>query len=291
MTCMLNRNYLIILFVFAKFHSYSGCTTNPNTVDLPCKEYDLKKPAILKLNDALLEISGISFYPKDSSVFAISDENGYLYKIHLNKSFLTQKWKFDKKRDFEDVFFMDSTFYVLESNGNIHSLNFSPAGDTIYSRKNSFDSKKEKNEFESLYYDPGRASLIMICKDCKDDKKQSVSAWGFNIETGQYTPGIFKIDVTQIAKKIGKEKFKFKPSSATINPITGDVWILSAINQLLVVTDRQGNCKEVSTLDPAIFPQPEGITFTPWGDLIIASEAGDKYNTGTLLIFKLKKAI
>lgn len=288
---MLNRNYLIILFVFAKFHSYSGCIANPNDTYLPCKEYDLKNPSILKLNDALLEISGISFYPKDSSVFAISDENGYLYKIHLNKNFVTKRWKFDKKHDFEDLFFMDSTFYVLESNGNIHSLNFSPTGDTIYTRKNSFGGKKNKNEFESLYYDPERASLIMICKDCEDDNKQSVTAWGFNTKTGQYMPDVFKIDATQIAKKLGKEKLKFKPSSATINPVTGDVWILAATNQLLVVTDRQGNCKEVCTLDPVIFPQAEGITFTPWGDLIIASEAGDKYNTGTLLIFKLKKSI
>jgi len=49
--------------------------------------------------------------------------------------------------------------------------------------------------------------------------------------------------------------------------------------------------KEAFTLNPAIFTQPEGISFTPSGDLIISNEAGDKYNTGTLLIFKLKKTI
>jgi hypothetical protein len=58
---------------------------------------------------------------------------------------------------------------------------------------------------------------------------------------------------------------------------------------LLIVTDRKGNTKEVYTLNPAIFKQAEGITFTPWGDLLISNEASDKYETSTLLIFKPQK--
>ncbi len=125
---MLNRNLLVILFFFAKFHSYHGCTINKNKVSLPCKEYDLNNPYRIKLGDPLAEISGISFYPKDSSVFAISDENGNLYKIYLNKRIKTVSWKFDKTHDFEDVVLHDSSFYVLESNGNIQTLQFSRKG-------------------------------------------------------------------------------------------------------------------------------------------------------------------
>ena len=93
------------------------------------------------------------FLAKDSSVFAISDESGNLYKIHLNKNFLPTQWKFDKQHDFEDIFLHDSFFYILESNGNIETLNFSPKGDTIYNRKSIFPAKgKKKNDFESVYY-------------------------------------------------------------------------------------------------------------------------------------------
>lgn len=284
------RSLIIVLFVFAKVHSYQGCTNNKNKINLPSKEYDLNKPSILILNDALVEISGIAFYPKDSSVFAISDENGYLFKIHLNKNIITQKWKYNKTHDFEDVFYRDSTFYILESNGNIHTLNFSPKGDTIYTRKSIFPgSNKNKNEFESLYYDEDRKTFIMICKDCESDKKKSVTAWGYDPETGKYTFSLFTIDVTPIAKKTGNNKIKFKPSAATVNPLTGDVWILSAENQLLTVTDKNGVFKDVFTLNPVLFTQPEGISFTPWGDLLISNEAGDKYNRGTLFIFKPKK--
>jgi uncharacterized protein YjiK len=286
---MVYRNLLLVLFVFAKVHSYQGCVSNKNKLVLPSPEYDLNHPLVVRLNDQLLEISGISFYPKDSSVFAISDENGYLYKIHLNKNIITERWKFDKKRDFEDVFLLDSTFYVLQSNGTIHTLNFSANGDTIFTRKNPFPEGDKKNEFESLYYDDEKKSFVMICKDCAGDHKKSVSSWGFDPETGKYTFSLFTIDMEPVAKKLGEDKIKFKPSAATINPVTGDVWILSAINQLLVVTDRNGGFKDVYTLNPVIYTQPEGITFTPWGDLIISNEAGDKYNAATLLIFKPKK--
>ena len=186
---MLIRNLLVILFVFAKFHSFRGCTINKNRVNLRCKEYDLNSPYRIKLSDQLGEISGVSFYPKDSSVFAISDEYGSLYKIHLNKNMLTLRWKFDQPRDFEDVVLHDSIFYVLESNGNIQALRFSMKGDTIFKRRSIFPAEKnKKNEFESLYYDERSKGLIMICKNCEADKKNSVSAWNFNLESDTYTP-------------------------------------------------------------------------------------------------------
>ena len=284
---MLHRNLLLFLFFFAKLHSYEGCVTHENRVTIPCKEYDLSRPYILKLGDALSEISGISFYAKDSSVFAISDDNGSLFKIHLTKGYRISKWKYDKAHDFEDVLLHDSTFFVMQSNGDIESLNFSANGDTIYRRKNVFpNADKQTNEFESMYYDDQANGLMMICKDCEADKKKTVSSWRFDPENGVYSTSDFSIDVTPVAKKLGEEKLKLKPSAATINPLTQDVWILASGNQLLIVTDRQGATKEVYTLDPKIFTQPEGIAFTPWGDLLISNEAGDKYGTATLLIFK-----
>ncbi|MEO8764508.1 MAG: SdiA-regulated domain-containing protein [Ginsengibacter sp.] len=287
---MLYRNLIVILFVFAKFHSYQGCTIKKNKISLPCKEYDLNSPVRVKLSDQLAEISGISFYSRDSSIFAISDESGNLFKIFWDRKMKINKWKFDKSRDFEDVVNHDSSFYILESNGNIQTLNFSAKGDTIFKSKSVFPvSEGVDNEFESIYFDPESGQLVMICKDCEADKKKSVSAWNFDPQSGAYTPSPFSIDVHAIAQRIGDKDFKFKPSGATINPRTKEVWILASANQLLIVTDKKGTLKAVYTLNPVIFRQPEGIAFTPWGDLLISNEASDKYETSTLLIFKPQK--
>ena len=280
------RPVLFIAFLLAGLTCVSGCIERKNKVELKSEEYDLNKPLTLILNDALAEISGIYFYPKDTSVFAISDDETYLFKIHINSN-TTRKWRFGDNLDYEDITFYDSTFYVLESNGIIHSLAFSADGDTIYTTQSELTGQEDL-EFESLYYEEQIQQLVLICKDCDDDKKAFTTAWGYDPVAKKYDRSLFTIDVNEIAKRAGHKKIKFKPSAATINPQTGDVWIVSAINQLIAVTDRQGKVKKVYTLDPRIFTQPEGIAFTPWGDLIIADEAGDNYGKGNLLIFKKK---
>jgi uncharacterized protein YjiK len=289
---MLNRNLLIFLFFFAKLHSYEGCASNKNKINLPCKEYDLNNPIVMKLEDNLTRISGISFYPKDSSVFAISDESGSLFKIHSENTNMTSQWKFDKPHDFEDIYLRDSSFYILASNGDIETLKFSQKGDTIYRRKSTFPgADKKKHEFESIYYDEAEEQLIMVCKSCEDDKKSTVSAWSFDPISEAYAPAKFSLEVKSIAKRLEEDQLKLKPSAVAVNPSTKDLWILASENQILIVTDSKGATKEVYTLDPKLFPQPEGIAFTPWGNLIISNEAGDKYGTATLLIFKPKKRI
>ena len=43
--------------------------------------FNFASPKIINLPQALDEISGIAYYPKDTSVFAIIDEDGLLFKV------------------------------------------------------------------------------------------------------------------------------------------------------------------------------------------------------------------
>ena len=284
---MFNRYFILFFIFFIKVHAYQGCVQSKNNIVLTSPDYDLGNPKILKLNDALSEISGIYFYAKDSSVFAISDESGNLYKIHLKRPYNVIKWKFSKAHDYEDLFMLDDKFYILTSNGDITTLKFSARGDTIYRQKD--EGPPGKNEFESLYYDPLSKNFTLICKDCAGDKKEWVSSFSYDPEANKFSPSTFKIETKKIAAQLREKKIKFKPSASAINPLTGDIWILSAVNQILVTTTHTGEVKDVFTLNPKLYTQPEGITFTPWGDLLISNEAGDKFNQGTIFIIKLKK--
>jgi len=276
---------IIILVLFA-------CNTGAKPVQpTDSSMYDLAHPVIMKLPDGLAEISGITYYPKDTSVFAIEDEAGVLYKISLNRKEDIQKWKFDKKHDFEDVVLHDSIFYVLISNGDIESIQFDK-NDSIITHTSSFpNAGKKTNEFESIYYDDSLKQMVLLCKDCEDDNKKTISAWGYNIASGAYTPSIFTIDVQPIAQKLGEEKIKLKPSAMAIDPATNEFYILCSINRLLIVTDRQGKFKELYALDPAIYKQPEGIAFTPKGDMMISNEAHETGLADILLIKNKKKGL
>ncbi len=235
--------------------------------------YNMKMAVQLKLPLELDEISGVAYNAADSSVFAINDEKGWLYKIRRGKQI--QTWKFSKGADFEDVVLLDSVFYVLKSNGDIIRLSFDQTNNVAIQQYYFDQTGESKNEFEILYFDSTRQKLILICKDCEADKKKSLTTFSFDPFIGKYTGAVFTINVDKIAAAAGEEKLKFKPSAASINPRNGLLYIISAINKLLVVTDVNGNLKETCPIDPGIFKQPEGITFTPAGGMIISNEAAD----------------
>ena len=279
--------YACFISLFIVFTN-SRCTQSVDA-GIPNKSpdgYNLNKPFLLKLPVELDEISGLAFYSRDTSVFAIGDEFGFLYKIPLTKGKPIQKWKFSSLGDYEDLVMVDKVFYVLQSTGNITAFTFDDHNQ-ILTQLTEFPASG--NEFEILYFDPHIFKLILLCKDCETDKKKALTAFYFNLLNKQFDDSS-SINVTAIANMVGEKKIRFKPSAAAIHPITDELYIISSINKLLVITDRKGNPKQTFPIDAALFKQPEGITFTPHGDLIISNEAAG-LGVANLLFFKYNKKV
>ena len=85
-----------------------------------------------------------------------------------------EKWKYAGGADFEDLVLVDSTFYVLQSNGKLLSFRF-VRSDSV-AAKDYILPAPGKNEFEILYLDKKRHQLILLCKDCEADDKNSLSS-------------------------------------------------------------------------------------------------------------------
>ncbi len=267
-----------ILLIFGSCDMSKGKKKFPDTPD-----YTLSDPKILRLPTDLDEISGIAYYSKDTSVFAIIDEDGILFKIPLKDPRKVRKWTFDKKRDYEDLVLIDSTFYVLISKGDVLRLKFN--GDSIQTEKSDFsDADKTTMEFESLFA-LNDSTLVMICKECEQDDKEIVSSYTFHISdsAGTYKDFIRFSTIELNAKQ--NLKGKLKMSAATLHPLTGDIYMISSIQNVLYVTDKDGNYKASYELNPIIYKQPEGIAFTPEGHMIISNEFADE-GFGELLLFK-----
>jgi uncharacterized protein YjiK len=288
---LLTRYSPYIAFIAILFFSCSSSGKKKENTGNTNKQYDLQNPYIIKLPESLAEISGIAYYPKDSSVFAIEDEDGMLYKIKLTQNNDIKKWRFDKKHDFEDLVLKDSVFYVLISNGDIETIRFG-AGDSILTAISDFpDASKKNNEFESLYFDDTLQQFVLLCKDCEDDSKKKISAWGYSFDSSAYTPAVLTVNVQPVDEKLGQKMMKLKPSATAINPADNNLYILSSISHLLIVTDRAGNFKEVYPLDPALYKQAEGIAFTPAGDMIISNESHETGLANILVIKNKKKGL
>lgn len=275
----------IILSALVGVAVLTGCGKGGTKYGNPAG-YNFQTPYQYKLPLELDEISGVAFYPKDSSVFAINDEKGWLYKLKLGSQLQISRWKFSSGADFEDLVLFDSSFYVLQSGGTIIRISVKDSG-TLVTHEFPFPYGKD-NEFEILYYDDSLKKMILICKDCDTDKKKSLTTFSFDPQNGQFSDASFTIDVKQIATAMKEEKLKFKPSAASINPKDGLLYIISSVNKLLVVADRKGGVKNVYPINPALFKQPEGITFTPSGSIIISNESGG-VGVANILIFSKGK--
>jgi len=246
--------------------------------------YDLHKPSIVHLPSALDEVSGIFYYPKDNSVFLESDEQGSLYKLNLAKPKQVQEWKFGKKHDYEDLFLLDSAFYMLCSNGDLTILNFNN-DNKIAKRQYTFP-YGDKYEFESLYFDDHTQKLNLVCKTCKGEDKENVAVYSFDPKTYMYGQG-FSINATAIHSVITDNAGKLKASAANINPVTGELFLISSVNKLLIIADKSGRVKSAYQLDPSLFKQPEGLCFRSNGDMFITNESGGA-GTGNILFFPYK---
>lgn len=248
--------------------------------------YDFANPKVLNLPEELDEISGLAYYPRDTSVFAIIDEDGILFKIPLKDPQNFKEWKFEKSKDYEDLVLIDTTFYVLVSNGNIVKVNFK--GNKIITTKDEFHNDgSEKNEFEIVFNAMDSNNLVVMCKDCNADSKKTLSSYTYNYHDSISSFQKGRVyDMTTLTQKLGIEKH-LKPSAAAINPITKDLYIVSSIQKLIVIMDKDGNFKDYYKLNPALYKQPEGIAFTPEGDLIISNEFADD-GFATLLLMKNK---
>jgi uncharacterized protein YjiK len=279
------KSFLLPLLLLLSLTAIMSSCNHTDEKDLSSPPgYDLTKPAVVKLPGYLDEISGIAFYPKDKAVFAIDDEKGWLYKIFLTGNMAIQKWKYGKGSDFEDLAVVDSVFYVLQSKGNILAVHFLQSDSTaVESYKSELPGK---NEFEILYEDKERHKLIMLCKDCEADNKNSLTAYAFDLATHTFDPApAFVIDVRKIDELMKERKVKFKPSAASIDPRSGKLFMISSINKIVAVADRNGNVENVYKINPKLFKQPEGLTFSPEGHLLISNESAG-IGASNIFIFK-----
>jgi uncharacterized protein YjiK len=257
-----------------------ACGPKASSIHGNTEGYDFDHPKVVDMPTTLGEISGLWYYAKDNSLFAIEDEDGFLYKIFPTQPDRILRWRFHGHGDFEDVCMVNGAFYILRSDGSVFVTSI-PSGDAVQSTK--YELPESGNEFESLYYDDSLKLIILVCKDCKADDKKTVSTWAFNPATNEFTAGPYEIDANRVSA-ITADQSRFKPSAATINPFTGQLWLLSSVNKLIVVASREGGVIQAYPLNPGIYKQPEGIAFGSDRTLYISNESAGKGSANILVM-------
>lgn len=274
------------LFLFVSCQSNTVHTETNLNLTQDSLFVDLQNRYIFSLPAQLDEISGHIFLPTDDNiVYGVQDERGVIYAYALDKKVIVDSIPFAKKGDFEGITTDGYHFYVLKSNGAIYSV---PVNNNLKQEVKVFKEVIGKNEYESLGIDTANRQLVILCKDCKSDKKNHHST-GYLLnysDSGQISMDkSFVVDWNDLSKYTSKPITSFKPSAISKNPVTGDWYILSSINKVLVITNSDFNTKAIIPFSRKDYEQPEGIAFDSKGNLYISSEIGD---TDSAKLYKIK---
>jgi uncharacterized protein YjiK len=248
--------------------------------------YDFSAHELSRLDIRLREISGIAWETIKNRFLAINDESGKLFLINNEFKEIDSTYTFGGKGDYEDIAIVNGIPYILRSDGMITRFNQDSTGKVSGTEIGKLNLKGSV-DFETLYYDPERKALIMVCKNCGSDDNNKVSAYAYYIDSiGFDTKPVYQIDVDSVKKLAPRQTSRLQPSGAAINPKQQKLYILSSASSQLVVTDLNGKVEGVYVLSKRLFPQPEGICFRANGDMYISNEGGN--GRATLLKFPYK---
>ena len=256
--------------------------------------YEVENPdARYKLPSYLEEISGVSYFGK-GKIACIQDEKATIYILNLEKEKIINKYEFGDDADYEDISVVGKTAYILRSNGQIFRVdNFKRKDREVKKFKTPL---KAKNDTEGMAFDPISNTLMIACKGSPSIEKENLyegykAIYEFDLEkSGLNKKPHILIDLERLDGYLDRNVFSklslkvakgllliekdtsFQPSGIAIHPIYGEIYIISSVGKLLIILDRKGKVLDAKALDPKIFRQPEGICFSPTGDMFISSE-------------------
>lgn len=249
----------------------SGCHRKTRVLQSP-RHYNFSTPFSDKLDLKLKEISGIVWDSKSNAFLSINDEAGKLFYLDKETKLVSAEYSFAGKGDYEDLAIYNGVPYILRSDGMITKFIKDSTG-KVFGLEVGTIGLSGTNDFETMYSDPARKALVLICKNCNADDAKTVSAFAFYPDSiGFDNKPLYRIDAAKVAGLSSFKTSKFQPSAAAIHPVLQKLYILSSASNQLVITDLDGKPEAVYKLSPKLFPQPEGITFKSNGDMYISNE-------------------
>lgn len=262
------------------------------------KSYNYETPSeVIELPEILHEISGLT--DLDSATIAcVQDELGLVFIYNLEEKKIVKQISFGIPGDYEGITFTGESLFILRSDGMLIECGFSEENHKLLI--DSIQTNIPAKDNEGLCYDKLGNRLLIGCKSKLrkgSDFKNIRGIYSFDLETKELSEKpVFHIeifDIISFAKKNGIElptRFKKKTqevvtnvkigiSAVAIHPLTGELFILSAVDNLLLIYNTNGTITNLVSLGSDLYQKAEGITFFENGNMLISNEGKDSKPT------------
>ena len=245
------------------------------------ENYDLKAETAThwKLPGRLEEISGLAM-TLDNHLMAHNDEKAVIHEIDYQngaiiKAFQLSDMKAPVNADFEGIATVNDQVYLVTSSGRIYEGSRGADGESVLYNIYATGVGRDY-EIEGLAYDARLRALLLMCKGARRaDLKEQLVLYRWSLDKKQLIEDAhIVIPVIEFTRHIeGKE---FQPSGIERHPMSENYFVLAARQKAIAEITPRGQVVAVKRLPAQWHRQPEGITFTADGTLIIADEGSGK---------------
>lgn len=251
--------------------------------------FDLDRPArVYSLPMELLEVSALTDVD-DQTVACLHDEAAMLYLFDLKQGVIAQRFVFGLPGDMEGLTRVGAEYFALRSDGLVYRLVLKSDAVQVL---DTFRLAMNNRNIEGLGYDERFDRVLVSPKDIPKGSPEVRDVrviHAFDARTGKLLPEpVLTLSINTLvvqarakglavpvrAKENGREApaLKLRFSSVAVDPRSDLIYLLSAVDRVVLVVDREGNLVHLKQLDVKTHPKPEGITFLPAGDLLISNE-------------------
>ena len=246
------------------------------------QQYDFFHPSIvIKLPKELKEVSGIRFI-NDSVLVMISDSKPDIFFFNIRQQAIVKQIRVGSRGDFEDIAVSGDRIYVIQSNGVLWTVGQYNESPTLTADSLPL---QQPFEIEGLSTNEKGDSLFLAAKYWhKDDLVPAgmLPVWGWSLTEKKRT----EKPVLLVPEKVNSSKGLQEFHTSGILPVYPENrWLLiSTNNKFIIQMNPAGQVDTLIKLDEDVFVKPEGIAFSPNGNLFISNEG--KYDKAILLAFK-----
>lgn len=239
---------------------------------------ELEKPVVKisrvrELPQILKEVSGISYIDAER-IACVQDEIGTIFIYNIQTREVEAEVPFGPPGDYEAIAIVNDDAYVAVADGRIIEVA------AYRSRKPSVKEYGThltvKQNVEGLCYDKKNNRLLAAIKGQEEGSLLYKGIYAFDLATKTMpVKPVMKIDLQDSVfqkLQVKKTQTAIQPSEIDINPSNGDIYISDGVRAQILVMDNSGKIKALYALKKSEIIHPEGIMFTPSGELFITNE-------------------
>jgi uncharacterized protein YjiK len=269
--------------------------------------YDMSYPyAYFELDDILKNISGLTPSKDPKTITCIQSEDGKSYDIDRKTGKIVSSTFFVTEGEFQGIEMVGDTMFAVKSSGQLFKIyGLKSASKTVKAVRTALP---RTESIEGLGYDLMNNRLLMSSKGQKEGDF-SKKIYEMDIKTNATNPiPAYEITLANVKgflteKKANKEyqklyedfvakanakSFDFMPSSVAVHPTNQNIYVLSALNNVLLVMNQGGEIVEMSKLKKDLHIAPNGLCFDEEGTMYISNEAKDG-KPAKFFEYKMKK--